>query len=148
MQTSAPGPIGATDQTQRLRRFRAGFYSCLTGWADAAFELSDAVLCAPTPVSSVPALSLEPVFRRSHASLYKALARGSVDAEAVRDLLAAHRPRDWPLVFAVDASTWARCDAQTSPQRGYYYSASKHSAGKPIVAGWPSPVDHPTGLGQ
>ncbi|MDN5763833.1 MAG: transposase [Microlunatus sp.] len=27
MQTSAPGPIGATDQTQRLRRFRAGYYS-------------------------------------------------------------------------------------------------------------------------
>jgi len=47
-----------------------------------------------------------------------------------------HRPRKWPLVFAVDASTWARCDAETSPERGFYYSASKHSAGKPIVAGW------------
>jgi len=108
----------------------------LTGWADAAFELTDAVLCAPAPVSSVPTLSLEPVFRRSHGSLYKALARGRVDAEQVRDLLAEYRPADWPLVFAVDASTWARCDAETSPERGYYYSASKHSAGKPIVAGW------------
>ena len=39
-------------------------------------------------------------------------------------------------MFAVDASSWARCDAETSPERGYYYSASKHSAGKPIVAGW------------
>ena len=47
-----------------------------------------------------------------------------------------HRPSGWPLVFAVDASTWPRCDAETSPQRGYYYSASKHSAGQPIVAGW------------
>jgi hypothetical protein len=27
-------------------------------------------------------------------------------------------------------------DAETSPERGFYYSASKHSAGKPIVAGW------------
>ena len=136
MQTPAPGPADTADQAHRLRRFRAGFYSCLTGWADAAFELTDAVLCAPAPVSSVPALSLEPVFRRSHGALYKALARGGVDADAMRDLQAAHRPRDWPLVFAVDASTWARCDAETSPERGFYYSASKHSAGKPIVAGW------------
>ena len=43
---------------------------------------------------------------------------------------------DWPLVFAVDASTWDRCDAECSPERGFYYSASKHSAGQPIVAGW------------
>ena len=48
----------------------------------------------------------------------------------------AHLPPDWPLVFAVDASSWPRCDAETSPERGFYYSASKHSAGKPIVAGW------------
>ena len=136
MQTPAPGPADTADQAHRLRRFRAGFYSCLTGWADAAFELTDAALCVPAPVSSVPALSLEPVFRRSHGSLYKALARGRVEAEKMRDLLAAYRPRDWPLVFAVDASTWARCDAETSPERGFYYSASKHSAGKPIVAGW------------
>lgn len=126
----------ATPPMSALRGFRAGFHSCLTGWADAAFELTDAALCAPGPVSSVPTLSLEPVFRRSHGSLYKSLARGGIDAGQMRDLLAAHRPRDWPLVFAVDASTWARCDAETSPERGYYYSASKHSAGKPIVAGW------------
>jgi len=36
----------------------------------------------------------------------------------------------------VDASVWARCDAETSPQRGYYYHPSRHSAGQPIVAGW------------
>ncbi|MGH9261416.1 MAG: transposase, partial [Acidimicrobiales bacterium] len=36
----------------------------------------------------------------------------------------------------VDASTWDRCDAETSPERGFYYSASRHSAGQPIVAGW------------
>ena len=29
-----------------------------------------------------------------------------------------------------------RCDAETGPERGFYYSASKHSAGPPIVAGW------------
>lgn len=125
-----------TGRPAGLADFRAGYHACWTGWADAAFELTDAVLCSPAPVGSVPSLSLEPVFRRSHGSLYKALARGALDTDAVRDLLAAHRPPGWPLVFAVDASTWPRCDAETSPERGYYYSASTHSAGQPIVAGW------------
>ena len=119
-----------------LTGFRTGLHQCWTSWPDAAFELTDTVLCMPSPVASVPALSLEPAFRRSHGSLYKALARGEVDDEAMRELLVEHRPSGWPLVFAVDASTWPRCDAETSPQRGYYYSASKHSAGQPIVAGW------------
>jgi len=39
-------------------------------------------------------------------------------------------------VLAVDASTWPRCDAETSPERGFYYHPSRHSAGQPIVAGW------------
>lgn len=125
-----------TASLARLRQFRTGFHSCLTGWGDALFELGEALLTAPGPVASVPALSLEPVFRRSHGSLYKALARGGVDDEQIRDLLVALRPHDWPDVFAVDASTWPRCDAETSPGRGFYYSASKHSAGQPIVAGW------------
>jgi hypothetical protein len=36
----------------------------------------------------------------------------------------------------VDTSVWPRCDAATSPERGYYYHPSRHSAGQPIVAGW------------
>jgi hypothetical protein len=116
--------------------FRHDLYACLRGWGDALFELCDAVLCTPTPVHSVPHLSLEGVFRRGHGSLYKALARGHVDSDALRGVLVANRPAGWPAVFAVDASTWDRCDAETSPERGFYYSASKHSAGQPIVAGW------------
>ena len=119
-----------------LREFRAGFYRCMCAWADALFELCDALLWAPGPLRSAPSLSLEAVFRRSHGSLYKALARGRVEAERLRKLLVEHRPTGWPLVFAVDASTWDRCDAETSPERGFYYSASRHSAGQPIVAGW------------
>lgn len=119
-----------------LSTFRANVRACLTRWGDALFELADATLFSPTPVGSVPALSLEPVFRRSHGSLYKALARGRINTDRLGELLVANRPKDWPLVFAVDASTWARCDAETSPERGFHYSASKHSAGKPIVAGW------------
>jgi hypothetical protein len=36
----------------------------------------------------------------------------------------------------VEASVWPRCDAECSPDRGYYYHPSRHSAGQPIVAGW------------
>jgi hypothetical protein len=36
----------------------------------------------------------------------------------------------------VDVTTWPRCDAECSPERGYYYHPSRHSAGQPIVAGW------------
>ena len=39
-------------------------------------------------------------------------------------------------VYAVDGSAWARCDAEASPERGYSYHPSRHSAGQPIVAGW------------
>lgn len=119
-----------------LTRFRQQAYTAGTRWADALFELTDATLFADAPVGCLPALSLQPVFRRSHGSLYKALQRGRLDDDALRDLLVAHRPQSWPAVYAVDASTWARCDAETSPERGFYYSASHHSAGQPIVAGW------------
>jgi hypothetical protein len=129
-------PLPRDQERHQLAAFRAELYRCLRGWGDALFELCDAALCASGPVSSVPALSLEPTFRRSHGSLYKALARGDLDAERLRRLLVEHRPDTWPNVFAVDASTWERCDAECSPERGFYYSASKHSAGQPIVAGW------------
>ena len=115
---------------------RWGLYSCFSRWGDALFELTDAMLCAPGRIASVPSLSLEPEFSRSHGSLYKALDKGRIDEERLRRLLVANRPTDWPLVFAVDASTWARSDAETSPERGFYHSPSKHSAGQPIVAGW------------
>jgi DDE superfamily endonuclease len=127
---------GRRDQSSELKGFREGLYASFTKWADALFEVGDAVLCGPGPLRSVPSLSLEPEFTRSHGSLYKALALGAIDDDAVRALLVEYRPQRWPLVFAVDASTWDRCDAETSPERGFYHSASKHSAGQPIVAGW------------
>jgi hypothetical protein len=132
----APDVRGERVAWRRLAAFRSGWYGCLGPWADALFGLADAVLCAGGPVCSLPRLSLEPVFGRGHGSVYAALAGGAVNAEALRDLLAAARPRSWPLVFAVDGTSWPRCDAETSPARGYYYHPSRHSAGKPIVAGW------------
>jgi hypothetical protein len=67
------------------------------------------------------------------------LDRGRIDEEALRKLLARHPlagAQGKACVYAVDTSVWSRCDAETSPQRGYYYHPSRHSAGQPIVAGW------------
>lgn len=41
-----------------------------------------------------------------------------------------------PPVYAVDVTAWPRCDAESSPEREYYYHPSRHSAGQPIIAGW------------
>lgn len=119
-----------------LAGFREEFHSCLTARPDALFELAEAVLCAEGRVSSLVRLCLEPEFRRGHGSLYEALAAGRIDEDRLREALVRYRPAGWPLIFAVDESTVERCDAETSPGRGYYYHPSKHSAGQPIVAGW------------
>jgi hypothetical protein len=119
----------------RLGHFRAELHACFTRRADALFELGDALLCAPA-VPSLPHLSLELVCRRGWGSVYAALARGEVDAERLRDLLASVLLDADPLVFAVDVTTWPRCDAECSPSRGFYYHPSRHSAGQPIIAGW------------
>jgi hypothetical protein len=120
----------------RLHAFRAGLHACCTRRADALVDLTDALLSAPGPVASLPQLSLEPAHRRGWGSVYAALACGRIDAERLRDLLAGCRPPADPLVFAVDVTTWPRCDAECSPERGLYYHPSRHSAGQPIVAGW------------
>jgi len=122
-----------------LGTFRHSFYECLHRRADTLFELTDALLTADSAVPSPVYLSLEASHRRGWGSLYAALDRGQVDAEALRELLLRY-----PLagsgtttpIYAVDVSVWDRCDAECSPERGYYYHPSRHSAGQPIVAGW------------
>jgi hypothetical protein len=121
-----------------LHSFRRSLYECFHRRADALFELTDAILTTEA-VHSPVRLSLEASHRRGWGSFYAALDRGRIDAEALRGLLArlplAGGADEHP-VFAVDVSVWPRCDAECSPQRGYYYHPSRHSAGQPIVAGW------------
>ncbi len=119
-----------------LCHFRRSLYGCFHRRADALFELTDALLTAgvvPSPVH----LSLQPSHRRGWGSLYAALSQGRIDEEALRKLLACHPlDEERTAVYGVDVSVWPRCDAEASPQRGYYYHPSRHSAGQPIVAGW------------
>src|SRR3954453_4563310 len=131
-------PTSAVDQSPaaaELRAFREQAFGCLGRRRDALFELVDGLLVAES-MPSLPHLSLLPIHRRRWGSVYAALAVGEVDAERIAEVLAAQRPGGEPPVFAVDASTWARCDAECSPGRGFYYSPTRHSAGQPIVAGW------------
>jgi hypothetical protein len=124
-----------TSPIAQLQTFRAQLHACFFRRADALFELGDALLCAQA-VPSLPHLSLEPIHQRGWGSTYAALACGQIDAEQLRDLLVRFLPPADPLVFAVDVTTWPRCDAECSPERGYYYHPSRHSAGQPIIAGW------------
>ena len=122
-----------------LHAFRDSLYRCFKRRADALFELTDALLTAG-PVPSPPHLSLAAVHRRGWGSLYAALNMGRADEAGLQELLSRHpleggKPGS-PPIYAVDVSVWPRCDAETSPERGYYYHPSRHSAGQPIVAGW------------
>jgi hypothetical protein len=121
-----------------LRTFRRSFYECFHRRRDALFELADAILTADGTTPSPAHLSLQPPHRRGWGSPYAALWRGRIDDEALRKLLACYplagAPGE-PRVYAVDTSVWPRCDAEASPERGYYYHPSRHSAGQPIVAG-------------
>ena len=128
------------EPSDALHAFRRSLYECLHRRSDALFELTDAILTADAAVPSAAHLSLQASHCRGWGTLYAALDRGRIDAEALRDLLVRHPlavgSTDEPPVFAVDVSVWPRCDAECSPERGFYYHPSRHSAGQPIVAGW------------
>jgi hypothetical protein len=118
-----------------LRAFRTALHACFHRRADALFELTDALPAAES-VTSLPHLSLLAAHRRGWGSLYDALAEGHLDVATLHTLLNRHVASDEHPVYAIDLSIWPRCDAEASPERGYYYHPSRHSAGQPIVAGW------------
>jgi hypothetical protein len=118
-----------------LRAFRARLHAFFNRRADALFELTDAILTAGS-IPSPPHLSLTPVHRRGWGSLHAALSKGRIEEKAVQDLLArypmVHDDKDCTPVYAVVVTPWPRCDAEASPERGYYYHPSRHSASQPI----------------
>src|ERR1039457_5882473 len=127
--------VAGGDALDRLAGFRRDSYRCLWRRADALFETMDAVT-ATGRVLSLPYLSLDPAFRRGHGMIYQGLARGRVDEDALRDLLVASRPADWPCVFGIDASTIGRPWAVTSPGREFHH----HSSASIWTISWPATV--------
>jgi hypothetical protein len=77
------------EPSDTLHAFRCLLYQCLHRRGDALFELTDSLLTAESVPSPVH-LSLQPSHRRGWGSLYAALDRGRIDAEALRGLLAHH----------------------------------------------------------
>jgi hypothetical protein len=124
-----------TTEWEGLRAFRQQVYALFGCRRDALFEALDAILSAPT-LETPAHLSLAPHCQRGWGSLYDALNAGTMDLTRLERLVASspvEPPATW---YAVDASVWPRCDAETSPERGYYHHPYRHSHGQPIVAGW------------
>jgi hypothetical protein len=91
---------------------------------DTLFEALDAATTIG-PVPSLAYLSLAALHRRGWGSLYAALAEGSLDVPALRDLLGRYPLDDGQPIYALNTSVWPRNDAETSAERGYYYSAAR-----------------------
>jgi DDE superfamily endonuclease len=124
-----------TSALEELRAFRHQVYPLFGCRRDALFELLDGLLTAPT-IETPAHLSLVPTCQRGWGSLYDALNAGTMDLSALERLIAAYPLTTQTTWYAVDASVWPRCDAETSPARGFYAHPCRHSHGQPIVAGW------------
>jgi hypothetical protein len=118
-----------------LAALRAELCRALHACRDALFELIDATAGAGA-VPPLAHLSVAPLHRRGHGSVYAGLRHGTLHAERLRAALCRSPLAQGLPAYAVDGSVVGRGDAECSPERGYYYHASRHSAGKPIVAGW------------
>ena len=126
-----------------LDRFRTGLYSCMRRRADAMFELTDAMLCAPGRVTDLARLSLEPVHRRGHGALYDGLNAGQIEVEELGRLVAQTPVPTMPgpdgrdrIVLAVDVSNWLRPDAATSPDRSFCHTYPRGHGQAQMIPGW------------
>ena len=116
-----------------LEAFRTKFCDSMSSRADALFELTDAVLCYPGPVSTLVDLSLCPEHRRGHGALYDGVNSGAIDIKGLQFAIAASKlPRgsDGRITLAVDVSPWLRPDAPTSAERlfGHVHGRGKNQA--------------------
>jgi hypothetical protein len=136
----AGGEDAAPARLDDLVRFRQSFYDCLTARADALFELTDAVLCADGPVTTLVDLSLVAEHRRGHGALYDALNHGRIEVDRLRvTLVGVPLPRagDGRLVLAVDVSAWLRPQAPTSAQRLFCHVYGRGKNAAQMIPGWP-----------
>ncbi|MFC5996169.1 transposase [Pseudonocardia hispaniensis] len=123
-----------------LSRFRRKLYASLPARADALFELTEAVLCADGPVTSLVELTLTAEHRRGHGAMYDALNRGRIEPQRLRRTLASlplPRATDGRIVLAVDVSPWLRPDAPTSDQRLFCHVYGRGKGNAQLIPGWP-----------
>lgn len=109
-----------TTEWEGLRAFRQQVYTLFGCRGDALFEALDAVLSA-LALETPAYLSRASSCQRGSGSLYDALNAGTMDLERLERLVASYPLTPQTTWYAVDASVWPRCDAETSPDRGYYH---------------------------
>jgi len=132
-------PAGLGD----LEAFRAKFYDCLSTRADALFELTDAVLCSPGPVTTLVDLSLCPEHRRGHGALYDGLSCGAIEIKGLQFAIAALKlPRgtDGRITLGIDVSPWLRPDAPSSADRLFCHVHGRGKNQAQMIPGWPYSV--------
>ncbi|MFE3520477.1 transposase [Streptomyces sp. NPDC059161] len=138
MSVPVDAPVG--DALGVLSRLRVEFYDCLYSRADALFDLTDAVLCADGPVTSLPELTLLAEHPRGHGAMYDAVNRGWLEPARLRRLLASTplpRAANGRIVLAVDASNWLRPDAPTSPDLLFCHVYGRGRSADQMIPGWP-----------
>jgi len=148
---SLQAPAACDQALAALSSFRTEFYACLTRRADALFELTDALLCADGPVSSLPELSLEPVHRRGHGALYDALACGRIHLARLQlTLTGLDLPHlaDGQLAIAIDITPWPRPDAECSPDRVHCHRPCRCDGKRKTIPGWPYSIAAALGPGR
>jgi len=140
VEKSLPDIGSEVEDVTTLPAFRREFHSCLTGRADALFELTDAVLCSDGPVRSLVGLSLVSEHRRGHGALHDAVNHGELEIGRLRRALCGlplPRTADGRLVLAVDVSAWLRPDAPTSAQRLFCHVYGRAKSQSQLIPGWP-----------
>jgi DDE superfamily endonuclease len=123
------------DALRPVREFRALVSACFTRRRNVLCDLLD-VMTAAGPRPSLAYLSLAAPSQRHSGSVYAALRHGRISVEALCALLVRYPLAASPPVYAVNVSVWPRCDAETSPECGFYYHPSHHLDGAPVVKGW------------
>ena len=121
----------------QLRRFRDLLYRHLDNRADAIMDLLDA-LSSNTHASSVVELSLSPLFRRGHDSVYAAIAALDLPPKARRELLRLAIPQEQKRSFwllGVDVTSHPRPYARTLEDRAIVYAPTVVEGNKPVTVG-------------
>ena len=128
-----------SDAWERLRHFRRALYDDLGLRQDSLFELVDAALTAAHR-STLVRLSLTAVFRRRWPSTCDALADGSVDCAALRQLfartLADSAVVDGRPLWVIDGTNWPRPAARASAERTWEYRPLPGWPQSGIVPAW------------
>jgi hypothetical protein len=123
--------VNKTEALETLISFRQALYDGLGLRQDSLFELVDAALTAPHR-STLVRLSLTAAFRRLWSSTCDALADGSVDVTALRNLFAKtlvdSAVVDGRPLWVIDGTNWPRPAARASVDRTWEY--------RPLP-GWP-----------